>query len=100
MPNPTALCHEHKCDRCSMYLEHLLLSACAAEICTHLTGLKQWLDYAWPTAVNDIHKDVSQLYCRHCCAVKNAQHLLFLMEVDMPNDICYWIRLVMLLATT
>ena len=26
MPNLTALCHEHKCDKCSTYLEHLLIA--------------------------------------------------------------------------
>ena len=27
MPNLTALCHKHKCDKCSTYLEHLLIAS-------------------------------------------------------------------------
>ena len=60
MPNLTALCHEHKCDKCSTYLEHLLMASQAGELCTRPEGLEAWLDHAWPTAMDDIHRDVSE----------------------------------------
>ena len=60
MPNLTALCHKHKCDKCSTYLEHLLISAHVGELCAHPDGLKARLDHVWPAAVNDIHRDVSK----------------------------------------
>ena len=60
MPNLTVLCHKHKCDKCSTYLEHLLISACAGKLCTHPDGLKAWLDHVWPAAMNNIHRDVGE----------------------------------------
>ena len=33
-----------------------------------------------------------RVYCCHHCAIKDVQLLLFSMEVDMPDDIHYWIR--------
>ena len=60
MPNLTVLCHEHKCDKCSSYLEHLLITARAGELRTRPNGLEAWLDHAWPTAMNDIHRDVGE----------------------------------------
>ena len=44
MPNLTTLCHEHKCNKCSTYLEHLL--AHVGELCAHTDGLKEWLYHA------------------------------------------------------
>ena len=60
MPNLTALCHKHKCDKCSTYLEHLLISACMGKLCTHPNGLEAWLDHVWPAAMNDICRDVGE----------------------------------------
>ena len=60
MPNLTTLCHEHKCNKCSTYLEHLLITAHMGELCAHPNRLKVWLDHAWPATMNDIHRDVSE----------------------------------------
>ena len=60
MPNLTALCHEHKCDKCSTYLEHLLIANQAGELCTRPEGLEAWLDHVWPATMNDIRRDVSE----------------------------------------
>ena len=60
MPNLTVLCHEHKCNKCSTYLEHLLITAHAGELCAHPDGLESRLDHAWPTIMNDIRRDVSE----------------------------------------
>ena len=60
MPNLTALCHKHKCDKCSTYLEHLLIANRAGELCTRPEGIEVWLDHAWPTAMNDIHREVGE----------------------------------------
>ena len=60
MPNLVALCHEHKCDKCSTYLEHLLIGAHVGELCTHLDGLESQLDHVWPAAMNDIRRDVGE----------------------------------------
>ena len=60
MPNPIALCHEHKCDKCSTYVEHLLIGACVGELCTRPDGLKAWLDHGWPATMNNIHRDVGE----------------------------------------
>ena len=60
MPNLATLCHEHKCDKCSTYLEHLLIGAHAGKLCTHPDGLEARLDHVWPTAMNDIHRDVGE----------------------------------------
>ena len=91
MPNLTALCHEHKCNKCSIYLGHLLLSTCVGELCTHPTGLEQWQDHVWPTTMNNIHKDVSQpltqklnITC-NLCDVKDNQITHAHMEVI---DLC------------
>ena len=46
MPNLTALCHEHKCDKCSTYLEHLLMASWVGELCAHPEGLEVRLDHA------------------------------------------------------
>ena len=60
MPNLTTLCHEQKCDKCSTYLEHLLIGAHTGELCAHPAGLEGWLDHAWPATMNDIHRDVGE----------------------------------------
>ena len=60
MPNLTALCHEHKCDKCSTYLEHLLIANQVGELCTRPEGLEARLDQAWPAAMDDIRRDVSE----------------------------------------
>ena len=60
MPNLTALCHEHKCDKCSTYLEHLLIANWAGKLCTRPEGLEVWLDQAWPAAMDDIRRDVGK----------------------------------------
>ena len=38
MPNLVVLCHEHKCNKCSTYLEHLLISAHVGELALARTG--------------------------------------------------------------
>ena len=43
------------------------------------------------TLVTERTPEQCRVYCHHCCAIKDAQPLLFPMEVDMPDDICYWI---------
>ena len=60
MPNLTALCHEHKCDKCSTYLEHLLIANRVGKLCAHPKGLEARLDHVWPAAMNDIHRDVGE----------------------------------------
>ena len=60
MPNLTALCHEHKCDKCSTYLEHLLIANRAGELCARPEGLEARLDHAWPAAMDDIRRDVGE----------------------------------------
>ena len=60
MPNLTALCHEHKCDKCSTYLEHLLIANRAGELCARPEGLEAWLDHVWPAALDDIRRDVGK----------------------------------------
>ena len=60
MPNLTALCHKHKCDKCSIYLEHLLIAAHAGELCARPDRLESWLDHAWPTIMSDIRRDVGE----------------------------------------
>ena len=64
MPNLTMLCHEHKCDKCSTCLEHLLIAAHAGELCARPNGLKSWLDHTWPAVMDEIHKDVSEPLAR------------------------------------
>ena len=41
MPNLITWCHGHECVKCSTYLEHLLLGACAGELCAHPDGLDE-----------------------------------------------------------
>ena len=65
MPNLTALCHEHKCDKCSSYLEHLLIAAHMGELCARPNRLEVWLDHAWPAAMSDIHRDVGEPLAKH-----------------------------------
>ena len=60
MPNLTTLCHKHKCNKCSTYLEHLLIANRAGELCAHPKGIEAWLDHAWPATMNDIHRDVGE----------------------------------------
>ena len=60
MPNLTTLCHEHKCDKCSTYLEHLLITSCAGELCIRPKGLEEQLDHAWPVTMDDIRRDVGE----------------------------------------
>ena len=60
MPNLTTLCHEPKCDKCSTYLEHLLIAAHTGELCAHPDGLESQLDHAWPAIMDDICKDVGE----------------------------------------
>ena len=45
IPNLTMLCHEHKCDKCSAYLEHLLIATHTGELCARPNGLKVRLDH-------------------------------------------------------
>ena len=74
MPNLTALCHEHKCDKCSTYLEHLLIGAHMGELCAYPpTGLKEQLDHAWPTAMNNICRDVGEPLTK---------------KIDVAHDLC------------
>ena len=73
MPNLTVLCHEHKCDKCSTYLEHLLIAACAGELCACPDRLEAWLDHAWPAAMNDIHRDVGEPIAK---------------KLDVAHDLC------------
>ena len=73
MPNLTALCHEHKCDKCSTYLEHLLIAARMGELCAHPDRLKAWLDHAWPTTMNDIRREVGEPIAK---------------KLDVPRDLC------------
>ena len=60
MPNLTTLCHEHKCDKCSTYLEHLLIANRPAELCARPEGIEARLDHAWPAAMNNICRDVDK----------------------------------------
>ena len=60
IPNLTTLCHEHKCNKCSTYLEHLLMASRAGELCTHPKGLEVGLDHAWPATMDDIRRDVGE----------------------------------------
>ena len=60
MPNLTTLCHEHKCNKCSTYLEHLLIANQAGKLCACPEGLEAQLDHAWPAAMDDIRRDVSK----------------------------------------
>ena len=73
MPNLTALCHEHKCDKCSTYLEHLLIATCVGELCACPNRLKSWLDHAWPTIMDDICKDVGKPLAK---------------KLDVTHDLC------------
>ena len=60
MPNLTALCHKHKCDKCSTYLEHLLIANQVGKLCARPEGIEAQLDHAWPATMNDIHRDVGE----------------------------------------
>ena len=60
MPNLTALCHEHTCNKCSTYLEHLLIGAHMGKLCAHPDRLERQLDHAWPAAMNDICRNVGE----------------------------------------
>ena len=60
MPNLTALCHKHKCNKCSTYLEHLLIANQAGELCACPKGIEAWLDRAWPATMNDIRREVGE----------------------------------------
>ena len=60
MPNLTALCHEHKCDKCSTYLEHLLIVNWVGELCTRPEGIEARLDHVWPATMNDICREVGE----------------------------------------
>ena len=60
MPNLTALCHEHKCDKCSTYLEHLLIANRAGELCACPEGIEARLDHAWPATMNNICREVGE----------------------------------------
>ena len=73
MPNLTVLCHKHKCDKCSSYLEHLPIAACAGELCTCPDGLEAQLDHVWPTTMNDIHRDVGEPLAK---------------KLDVARDLC------------
>ena len=87
MPNLTVLCHEHKCNRCSTYLEHLLIGTHVGELCTHPAELEQWSDHACPTTMNNIHKDVGQPLAQKLdtacdlCDIKNDEITHTCMEV-------------------
>ena len=71
MPNLAALCHKHKCDKCSTYLEHLLIGACAGKLCTCPDGLEARLDHTRPTAMNDISRDVGKPLSKKLDAARN-----------------------------
>ena len=45
MPNLTMLCHEHKCDKYSTYLEHLLIATRRGELCACSDRLTAQLDH-------------------------------------------------------
>ena len=71
MPNLTALCHEHKCDKCSTYLEHLLMARWVGELCACPEGLEVQLDHAWPTAMNNIRRDVGEPLAKKLDVARN-----------------------------
>ena len=73
MPNLTALCHKHKCNKCSTYLEHLLIAARVGELCARPDRLESWLDHAWPAVMDDIRKDVSEPLAK---------------KLDVAHDLC------------
>ena len=73
MPNLTALCHEHKCDKCSTYLEHLLIANRAGGLCARHEGLEARLDQAWPAAMDDIRRDVGEPLAK---------------KLDVARDLC------------
>ena len=85
MPNLTALCHEHKCDKCSTYLEHLLIAACMGELCTRPDGLEAWLDHAWAATMNNICRDVCKPLAKKldvACDLCDTR--------DDEIDCCWW----------
>ena len=73
MPNLTVLCHEHKCDKCSSYLEHLFIAAHVGELCACPDGLEAQPDHAWPTTMSDIHRDVGKPLTK---------------KLDVAHDLC------------
>ena len=85
MPNLTAFCHEHKCDKCSTYLEHLLIAAHAGELCAHPDGLELQLDHAWPAVMNDIYRDVSEPLAKKLDAAHDLCNTR-----DDEIDRCWW----------
>ena len=52
--------HKHKCNKCSTYLEHLLIANRAGELCARPEGIEARLDHAWPAAMNNIRRDVGE----------------------------------------
>jgi len=86
--------HKHNCERCSHYLEHLLLGAHVGELQAHPTELEQWLDHAWPTAMDDICKAVAQPLqerldvAGNFCNIKDDEITwLQLVNVDLREDL-------------
>ena len=60
MPNLTALYHKHKCNKCSTYLEHLLIATRAGELCARPNRLAARLDRTWPATMNNICRGVGK----------------------------------------
>jgi len=93
-PNFAMWSHKHNCERCSHYLEHLLLGACAGELQAHPAELEQWLDHVWPTTMDDIHKAVTQPLQERLdvagdfCNIKDDEIAqLQLVNVDLHEDL-------------
>ena len=92
MPNLTMLCHKHKCNRCSTYLEHLLIGAHAGELCAYPAGLEEWLDHVWPATMNDICRDVGEPLtkkldiARDLCDIKDDEISHNQQEINKLHD--------------
>ena len=55
----------------STYLEHLLIANWAGELCACPEGIEAQLDHAWPTAMNDIHREVGEPLAKKLDVVRN-----------------------------
>ena len=94
MPNLAMWSHEHNCERCSCYLEHLLLGARVDELQAHPAELEQWLDHVWPATMDDIRKAVAQPLQERLdaagdfCNIKDDKIAqLQLVNVDLHEDL-------------
>ena len=103
MPNLVTWCHGHKCAKCSMYLEHLLLGAHMGELCAHPDGLNEWLGHAWPTTMDNIRKAVAQpleedinVTHRFCNIKDDEINQLWLVNINLRKDLAVehraWLR--------